>query len=159
MERLVQALLDASRLAEGRVQLQRGPADLSALLRGAVADWQRHGHTCTFAVSVPGEPVEAHVDSSRVRQVLDALLYSAVRETAPGSTLHVGLTASPLLATFTVGQGARPGLSLEEGCEVAGTEQGLGLFVASELARLHGGSVAVRGGPRAAYSVKLPRLA
>jgi signal transduction histidine kinase len=42
---------------------------------------------------------------------------------------------------------------------VAGAEQGLGLFVASELARLHGGSVAVQDGPRAAYSVMLPRRA
>lgn len=168
MDRFVQAALDAGQLQEGRVTLQRERLDLGTWLEHRQIDWRASHPEVEVSLARPQEPALVLADRERLAQVLDNLVSNAARhgsaagrvdvrlELAPGTAqVHVidhgpGIAASELPRLFT--RFYRPPNSSPRG-------HGLGLFIASSLARLHGGTLTVRSelGKGATFTLTLPR--
>jgi len=152
---------DAAHLAARVVTLEPEHADLSVSLRRAVEVWRGVKPEVEWELRMPPGSVELRFDPERMRQVLDALLGQAARH---GGLVRVELDASMALATVRVSDSG-PGISDEELRQLfepfraGGPVGGLTLYLASELARLHGGGLSVesRRGQGTTYSVILPR--
>jgi signal transduction histidine kinase len=93
--RLVDDLLDVSRISHGKVQLRPERLDLSRLVRTAAEDRRRSLEQAglTLTVEVPETPLWATGDPTRLSQVLNNLLHNAAKFTEPGGSVGVRLTA------------------------------------------------------------------
>jgi signal transduction histidine kinase len=89
MERLVNDLLDVSRLTQGRIRLRRELLDLSTVVERAVEtsrpNIQQRGQE--VRVSMPPEPVYLHADAFRLEQIVGNLLNNASKFTGRGGAL------------------------------------------------------------------------
>jgi two-component system sensor histidine kinase/response regulator len=166
MEFLSRSLQEASRLAGGRVTLQTVSEDLTPHLRRVVESWQSKAPEVAIRLVVPEEPVGLHFDPERIRQVFDSLLANAVHHGKGRGEVRVELTAARALTTVRV-RDEGPGFSDQElprlftPFQSSSTDggTGLGLYIASELARLHGGALSVESRPErgSTFSLLLPR--
>ena len=173
LARLVDDLLDVSRLARGKITLVQKPMELAAIVAKAVEEtkalFEQRDHK--LAVCVPLEGLEVDADEVRLTQVVANLLSNAARYTPPGGNISVtgaregedvilrvrdngmGIDAALLPDLFEMFvQGARSPDRSEGGL-------GLGLSLARTLTALHGGSVAARSagpGLGSEFEVKLP---
>jgi signal transduction histidine kinase len=174
MTRLVNDLLELTRLQAGRVQLRRAWIDLrlvaerAARLVEPLARTRRQRLTLTL----PAEPVMACVDAERLERVLLNLLTNAHQYGRDGGAIELGLSRGangPVLAVVDDGPGipaANQGRIFERfyrgeapgGPRTPGS--GLGLAIASALVELHGGRLRVesRPGAGATFWVALPEV-
>lgn len=83
---LVGDLLFTAQVESGRFPLERGDADLVALVRDAVVSSEPHARQegIELSVEVPGSPVRLPVDAGRLGQALDNLLSNAIKFTSAG---------------------------------------------------------------------------
>src|SRR5437764_248681 len=104
MTRLVDELLDASRIAQGKAQLKRERLDLAALVRAATGDHRAELEKAklVLTVEVPSRSVWVHGDAARLSQVLGNLLHNAVKFTDPGGRVTVRLAEEEDLAVLSV---------------------------------------------------------
>jgi signal transduction histidine kinase len=95
--RLVNNLLDLSRLEAGAWPLDREPVDLAALARARVDDLSLPGGPlAAHRVEVQGEgTAEAWADAVQIGRVLDNLLTNAAKFSPPGSTVRVSVSGPP----------------------------------------------------------------
>ena len=168
MNGLVTSILDASRLADGKLELKKVPTNLGPFLQELVQDWREMQPELDFQLDL-GEPVEPLLlDAERVRQVLNNLLSNAVKYRGESRRVEVGVTLSPGLVLIHVrdhGVGipanALPHIfeRFQRADADRGRGHGLGLFIASALARLHGGSLSARSnlGEGSTFILRLPR--
>ncbi|KFA88561.1 ATP-binding response regulator [Archangium violaceum] len=158
LEALTRDFHEAAHLAARTVVVVPVVADVSVLLRQKLETWEQRHPEVVWELRMPAAPVETRFDPERLRRVLDGLLGHAVRH---GGTVRVELECSASLVTIRV-KDAGPGISDEELrhlFEPFGAGAGLGLYIASELARLHGGGLSVESkkGQGTTLSVMLPR--
>lgn len=171
--RLVEDLLEASRMSQGRIVLRRGPVLLAEVVRSAAQvvqpSMERRGHS--FSVSVGSEPLEVYGDPVRIEQMLVNLLGNAAKYTEPGGNIELELEGSGDVAHISVrddGIGMDPE-TMESVFEpfvqaersLARSEGGLGLGLAlvRKLAALHGGSVEAHSpglGRGSTFRISLP---
>jgi signal transduction histidine kinase len=175
LTRLVDDLLDVSRISRGKVRLRFEPLELSSVVRGAVEtsqpliDAQRH----RLRITQPPEPVHVHGDAARLIQVVANLVNNAAKYQAPGGTIDLDVSAADGVARITVadqGFGIDPELHprifepFTQGNPALDRTQGglgIGLYLVRNLVDLHGGSVTAtsRGpGEGATFSVTLPLM-
>jgi len=169
LTRLVDSLLDVSRLTARKLHMQPESFDLGDLVREVCdryADEARQAG-CKIAVSAPAGIVGLW-DRSRIDQVVTNLMSNAVKY-GRGEPIDVGLTADDETATVTVtdrgiGIAASDQARIFEQFERAVPTQnygglGLGLFISRQIVEAHGGSIAVdsKAGEGAAFRVALPR--
>ncbi len=176
MTRLVDELLDASRIARGKIQLRPERLDLAALVRTAAADQRLQLDTAglTLEVGVPESPLWIHGDATRLTQVLGNLLDNARKFTDRGGRITVRLTQEgdrAVIAVTDTGIGittdALPRLfevfsQIDAGIDRSKGGLGLGLAVVKGLVELHGGSVAALSdgpGHGCTFLVRLPLAA
>jgi signal transduction histidine kinase len=173
--RLVDDLLDVSRISRGKVRLRPERLDLCRLVGTAAEDrrpcLERAG--LTLAVEVPETPLWAAGDPARLSQVLNNLLNNAAKFTDAGGSVSVGLTADgartqAVLTVRDTGVGIEPDVLprvFEPFCQgdrsLDRTQGGLGLGLSlvKGLVEMHGGRVgAASGGPGqgAEFWVRLP---
>ena len=90
---LVNDILDAQALAEGKVKADRKPVDLNAIVSSAVEACQAYGdkHNVSYRINTPDEEVKALTDSARVSQVLANLISNATKFTTPGDVVQIKL--------------------------------------------------------------------
>src|SRR6185437_15129499 len=162
MTRLVDELLDASRIAQGKVQLKREQLDLAALVRSATGDNRADLETAglSLSVEVPTVPVWVHGDAARLTQVVGNLLHNAQKFTDAGGRVRVRLAEEEGQAKLSV-EDTGVGIASESlpklfevFSQVNATLErskgglGLGLSVVKGLVELHGGQVrAASDGP------------
>jgi signal transduction histidine kinase len=177
MSRLVDDLLDASRVARGKVALRRDRVDLARVVRDAAEDRRPALATARIAltVAVPADPVWTTGDAARLAQVVGNLLSNAQKFTDPGGTVAVRLTVDPArreatLAVRDTGVGIDPEflakvfgayMQADRSVERSRGGLGLGLALVKGLVELHGGEVrAASNGPGtgAEFTVVLPLL-
>lgn len=159
--RLVDDLLDVSRIQEGRLELRPARFDL-ALLVGDVVDEQRLAHPGrTIAESFDPQPVSVFADADRIGQVIVNYLTNALKYSSADTSVTVRLASDANAARVEV-MDEGPGLSPEQqahlwerfqrvpGIEVqsgSGIGLGLGLYICRELIERHSGQVGVESSP------------
>jgi signal transduction histidine kinase len=165
MEFLGRSLQEAARLTAGSVTLHPVSEDVSPYLRSVVEAWRAQVPEVPIELSLPGEPVGLRFDPERLRQAFDGLLANAVHHGKGRGAVRVELTVSNSLVTVRV-RDEGPGFTEQELPRLFTPFQvrpdggsGLGLYIASELARLHGGALSVDSQPEkgATFSLLLPR--
>jgi CheY-like chemotaxis protein/nitrogen-specific signal transduction histidine kinase len=173
--RIIDDLLDVSRILGGDIRLGREAVDLRAVIQEALdalrLSAQDKGIDLTFVA--PAVRVAVEGDALRLTQVVENLLSNAVKFTPPGGRIEVRLTAAGPQAEVQVadtGQGITPEFlpHLFERftqAKVATTRQGgigLGLAIVKALVERQGGSVSAGSpgaGKGATFTVQLPLLA
>lgn len=176
VSRLLDDLLDVSRITQGRIQIRREVLDLAQLLDDAVhairPQIDERGHRLVVDVA-PG-PVFVDGDASRLLQIIENLLANAAKYTSPGGQLRLSLTKEDGEAVLRVadnGNGIPPHM-LESIFEmfVQGEDtldrtqggMGIGLTLVRTLVNLHGGQVAAYSsglGQGSEFVVRLPLAA
>lgn len=173
LNRLVDDLLDVSRISRSKINLRRALVDLGRLIRTAAEDrreqLQRGG--LEFVLEIPETPVWVTGDETRLAQVLNNLLENATKFTDRGGRVHVRVAVDGGRALFAVrdsGIGIDPEtLSHLFEVFVQGDKSldrsrgglGLGLSVVKGLIELHGGEVRAASagtGKGAEFTVYLP---
>jgi PAS domain S-box-containing protein len=175
MTRLVDDLLDVSRIASGKVRLQKELIELSTVVASAVEtsrpliDRRRHQLT----VNLCPEPVLLHGDMTRLSQVLANILNNAAKYTEEGGRINLTVELGETEAAVRVrddGMGIPPetlphifDLFAQGDRSLARSEGGLGigLSLVKELVEMHGGRVEAFSGGRgrgSEFVVRLPVL-
>jgi signal transduction histidine kinase/CheY-like chemotaxis protein len=168
MARLLDDLLDVSRLSRGRLLLQRAPIPLGQVLAAAIEttrpaiDGQQQQVTCDVddRLAIDG-------DSVRLTQVFANLLHNATKFGAPGGHIRVAASRDGDDAVVTVadnGIGIAPELlGRMFDVFVQGPQErgglGIGLSLARQLVEMHGGSITARSdgaGKGSEFTVRLP---
>jgi PAS domain S-box-containing protein len=171
--RLVDDLLDMSRISRGKVQVRKQRVELAAVIRSAVEtvrpliDSQAHELTIT----VPPQAIQLDADPTRLAQVISNLLNNAAKYTEKGGhiwltveqqgnevTLSVrdtgiGIAAEHLRHIFEMFSQVAPALERSHG------GLGIGLSLVRGLVELHGGTVEARSagiGMGSEFIVRLP---
>jgi PAS domain S-box-containing protein len=175
LTRLVDDLLDVSRITHGGLRVRRERLDLARLVRTAAEDRRPTVEQAgmALAVEVPDLPVWVTGDATRLTQVLNNLLDNAVKFRNGGAEVTVRLTAEagPGRAVIDVrdrGVGIEPDLfprlfdpfaQADRSLDRPRGGLGLGLSIVKALVDQHGGEVrAASDGPGrgAAFTVRLP---
>ncbi len=171
LARMVDDLLDAARIAEGKLSLQLESVDLSALVR-------QHVEAIMPAISAGGHVLELDLadealtvdcDPARIAQVLDNLLLNAAKYTPAGGRIEVTLKRAGQSACFSVrdnGIGIPAevlpklfGMFVQAQNPAGRGGLGIGLALSKRLVELHGGSITARSpgsGAGAEFVVDLP---
>jgi PAS domain S-box-containing protein len=180
MVRLIDDLLDVSRITAGRIQLQRQPTPLDTLVLQAV-DAHRTAlddGAITLTVDLPAAPCWVDVDPTRFVQIVSNLLHNAAKFTPRGGAVHIdaAVVAAPpdatgvlRLSVVDTGIGIAADvlpeifdLFVQGGTANGRTGLGIGLALARQLVALHGGRIeAASDGPGrgARFTVLLPVIA
>ncbi|WP_082439390.1 MULTISPECIES: PAS domain-containing sensor histidine kinase [unclassified Massilia] len=176
LTRLVDDLMEVSRITQGRMQLRRGPVELGALAQGVVQDLgtamraARH----TLRLDLGAAPLLVDGDATRLSQVALNLLTNAIKYTPDGGTIElrlkavdgfaelrvrdsgIGIPAAALESVFNMFSQLEPALDRAKG------GLGIGLALVRGIVELHGGSIhAASAGPGrgSEFTVRLPLLA
>jgi signal transduction histidine kinase len=173
MVRLVDDLMEVSRITRGKVSLQRVPLLLEAAIRDAVELSRPQVEAGRHALElVPAdEPLLLRGDAVRLTQVFSNLLNNAAKYTPPGGRLRLAVRREGDAAVVTVsdnGIGLEPqmlGAVFDMFVQVGGSARGgqgglgVGLTLVKSLVEMHGGSVKAASegiGRGATFTVRLP---
>jgi len=173
MTRLVEDLLDVSRITRGTIELRRERVDLATIIKAAVeassALLERNRHQ--LKVTTPAQPVYVEGDLTRLTQVVANLLDNAAKYTDPGGKVWlsaeregdsavirvkdsgIGIPAEVLPRIFDMFTQA--GLPLER----SQGGLGVGLALVERLVLLHGGTVSAYSagaGQGSQFTIRLP---
>jgi PAS domain S-box-containing protein len=91
MKRLVEDLLDVSRIERGTLQSAQASIDVDALIRGLADKFDTTNPKHRFQLELPNRPVRVWGDPDRLEQVLDNLLSNAVKYSPDGGTVSITL--------------------------------------------------------------------
>ncbi|CAN5892386.1 hypothetical protein BH11MYX2_BH11MYX2_24380 [soil metagenome] len=172
--RLVGDLLDVSRIAQGKVELDRHPIDTAELIAKAVEAASPLVESKAHHLTINAAPdIWIDADASRISQVLSNLLTNAAKYTPRGGHITISSKRGDSHVVITVtddGMGIAPDLLPQLfDLFVQGTRTidrsagglGLGLSIVRNLVRIHGGTVVARSdgeGRGSELEVRLPAL-
>jgi PAS domain S-box-containing protein len=174
MARIVDDLLDVSRITRGKLVLHRQRLDLARFARTSAEDHRRAFETRGVALNVhtPQTPVWVNADPTRLAQIADNLLTNALKFTGEGGTVDVEIgtdeAGQALLTVQDTGAGIDGAMLPRLFAAFSQAEQtldrsqgglGLGLAIVKGLAELHGGRVEAHSeglGRGARFRVYLP---
>ena len=175
LARLVDDLLDVTRIDHGKIGLRKEVVDLRGLLQSAVQDHrgvvEQAGVLLTL--DVPSTAVLAHGDRIRLAQIIGNLLNNATKFTARGGRIVMRVAQEGPMAVVEVsdnGAGISPD-NLERIFELFAQEQpsgvggntglGIGLALTRKLVELHGGTVRAASaglGQGSTFRIELPAV-
>jgi len=173
MVRLVDDLLDVSRISRGKIEVRSAIVELATVIQHAVETSrsmiEEHGHE--LIVQLPPEPICIDGDVTRLAQVVSNLLNNAAKYTEPEG--HIWLTAKRVGGEVIVsvrddGIGVPPAMlpklfdiftQVDQSIERSQGGLGIGLSLVKALVELHGGRVEAKSeglGKGSEFSVMLP---
>ena len=153
--KLVDDLMDLSRLESRAVSMDPFPVRLDALVTAALSGMRPQADRHRIALRGTAEPATVQADRDRVLQVLTNLLDNAIKFTPEGGTVEVSVTSTPAEAVVSVTDTGR-GIPADDlprifdrfyrvdrsrSREAGGT--GLGLAIAKHIVEAHGGRISV----------------
>lgn len=175
MVRLIDDLLDVSRVTRGALELRAEETDLQTTIIAAIEaskpaiDAAKH----TLITNLPSEPIRAQIDSARISQVVSNLLINAAKYTPDGGKITLNLSADDSQAKITVedtGIGI-PTDMFEAIFEMFGQVSsainrshgglGIGLALAKKIIEMHRGTIKAYSageGTGSVFTVTLPCL-
>ncbi len=172
--RLIEDLLEVSRIVTGKLHLQTTRTDLAAIVDAAVEIVQAAATAKNIAITTTIEhrPAMTNGDPDRLQQVIWNLLSNAVKFTPPGGRIAVqlGRDNGYLLTVTDNGLGIDPAMLPQmfqpfRQIDASPTREqgglGLGLAIVRQLVELHGGTVSARSqgvGTGATFEVRLPSI-
>jgi PAS domain S-box-containing protein len=173
MVRLVDDLLDVSRISRGKITLHRQRVELAAVVQQAVEtsrpliDASEH----ELAISVPREPIYVNADVTRLAQVFANLLNNAAKYTERGGRISLSIERQGSDAVVSVqdnGVGIPPPMlpnlfemftQVDRSLERSQGGLGIGLSIVKRLTEMHGGTVEAHSagyGQGSEFVVRLP---
>jgi len=175
MVRLVDDLLDVSRISRGKIELKKEALEVSAIARRAVETSQPiiDAHRHKFSVHLPPEPLYVEGDPVRLSQALSNLLNNAAKYTDEGGCIELSVESANNEILFRVrdnGRGIDPsalsGLfqlfyQVDRTIDRAEGGLGIGLALVKSLVAMHGGDVWAQSegrGKGSEFVIRLPRL-
>jgi len=173
MTRLVDDLLDVSRISRDKLELRKERVDLATALRRALETSRPiiAASGQDLAVSLPPEPIIIDADLTRLAQVFANLLNNAAKFSDPGGRIVLAADRQETTVVVTVrDQGIgipqdmltrifEPFTQIAEAPERTRGGLGIGLTLVKRLVEMHGGSVSAWSGGRGTgseFSVRLP---
>ncbi|PQO46916.1 PAS domain S-box protein [Blastopirellula marina] len=171
--RLVDDLLDVSRIMRGKVELRPQTASLSAIIERAVQStkWLFEEKEHTLEVQLPAESIPIHADPVRMVQVVSNLLNNAAKYTDPGGRIQIEVEQTDDKAQIRItddGIGIEPELTAHvfdlftqssRALDRAQGGLGIGLTLVRNLVEMHQGTVQVKSngaGKGSQFVVELP---
>ncbi|WP_347258461.1 transporter substrate-binding domain-containing protein [Methylocaldum sp.] len=175
LTRLVDDLLDVSRISRGKIELKKEPLALADIVQRAVEtsrpliEARRH----RFAVHLPPEPVSVEGDLVRLAQSVSNLLNNAAKYTDEGGQITLTVEPSECDVTIRVrdtGRGIDPAQAaslfdlfyqVDHTLDRAEGGLGIGLCLVKRLVAMHGGDVWAFSeglGKGSEFAIRLPRL-
>jgi PAS domain S-box-containing protein len=175
MVRLIDDLLDVSRITRGKLELRCIEADLRDIIRNAVdaaRPWLGDAQH-SFKLHCPDEPLPLHGDPDRLTQVLTNLLNNAAKYTPSGGKIEltayragceiivtvtdegIGIPADKLDCVFDMF------VRIDNGNDSRHFGLGIGLSLVKRLVELHGGKVQARSAGHnrgSTFEIRLPAL-
>jgi signal transduction histidine kinase/DNA-binding response OmpR family regulator len=174
MTRLVEDLLDISRITRGAIELRRETLDISAEIRHALESChgplESGGHQ--VVVDLPPEPINVVADRVRLQQILENIILNAVKYTDPHGRIEVSARAELSEAVIEVrdnGIGIAHDklqqvwdlfVQVDESPDRTRKGLGIGLALVRDLVKRHGGTVEAHSdglGKGSTFRVRLPR--
>jgi len=171
LARLVETMLDASRIEQQQIALELSTVDLSTLVRGTVERLSGVLTTGETTLSVTVEPgILVRVDALRIEQAVENVLLNAAKYGA-GKAIFVSLVREPAHARVSIRD---YGMGIAESDQARIFDRfaraapassfgglGLGLYLTRQLIEAHGGSVSVESAPGAGatFHLRLPLVA
>lgn len=186
MRTMIDRMLDLSRLDLGQLELRSAPFDLAALVRMVAEQYQATTDKHLITTRIACEPCMLEGDYTRIEQLLSNLVTNAIKYSPNGGRVEVTLEhrSAAELPAVARGQPLREACGYvlvqvrDEGIGISPDQvarlfdryyrtseathiaagQGLGLYISSEIARLHGGLLAVESseGIGSSFSLVLP---
>ncbi len=175
LSRLIDDLLDVSRIRTGKVELRRSQVTLSSVVGHAVdvirPAFEERGHT--LSVSLPEEPVWLEVDVTRLEQVLTNLLNNAAKFTEDSGTISLRAERLPhavVLRVTDTGVGIPTDLlprifdlfiQGDRSLDRSRDGLGIGLTLSRRLIEMHGGTIEAHSaglGQGSEFTIHLPVL-
>ncbi|MDI1478351.1 ATP-binding protein [Polyangium sp. y55x31] len=174
MTRLIDDLLDVTRISRGKIHLQHGPIELCDLVHRAAEDlrsvFEQGG--VTLGVELPDEPVWVNGDGTRLAQVVGNLLHNASKFTDRGGRVLVSVSLAArgraCIRVSDTGMGIAPEILASLFSPFMQADRtitrsrgglGLGLSLVKGLVELHGGDVRAESdgpGHGATFTIELP---
>jgi len=173
MVRLVDDLLDVSRINTGKFTIKMGRVELKAVVNDALevvrSYIELHGHE--LVLELPDRPVFLHGDATRLAQILSNLLNNAAKYTNRGGRVVLKGAVEDktlILEVADTGIGLAPDMldsvfdmfvQVDSTLERSNAGLGVGLSLARKLVELHGGSIAATSeglGQGSRFIVRLP---
>jgi PAS domain S-box-containing protein len=176
LSRLVDDLLDVTRISHGKISLNRERIDLREVVRRSCDDNRSafEDHAVEMHLDLPFGSVWVDADATRVAQAVGNLVQNAAKFTPPGGRVTVAVSCRDGRAEIAVrdtGVGIDPGelerifqpfAQADQGLARTHGGLGLGLALVKNLVELHGGSVEARSdglGLGAEFVVRVPLAA
>jgi signal transduction histidine kinase/CheY-like chemotaxis protein len=173
MARLVDDLLDVSRIKQGKVSLRREPTNLAVMIHRAAENLGHHlaARQHHLTLSLPDVPVFLDVDPMRFHQILCNLLDNAAKYTPHGGQLRLSVKREGddvLISLRDNGAGIAPDMLsriFDMFAQAEPTRQrsegglGIGLTLSRHLVHLHGGTIDVLSeglGKGSEFVIRLP---
>ena len=171
--RLIDDLMDVSRITRGQLTLRRERVDLRSIIETAVetAQPQMTSAQVTLTVDLPPEPLTLDADATRISQVFLNLLTNAAKFTPQGGEVFITAKTHVDRVTVVV-RDTGIGIDVEDQERVFGmfvqlnrdmrrsqTGLGIGLTLVKQMTELHGGNVAVWSaglGKGSEFTITLP---
>ena len=174
--RLVDDLLDVSRISTGKLALRRERVELRSVAQNAIEAIEPiiHARNHALKAELPPAGVYVNADPTRLAQVFLNLLHNAAKFTDPGGRIEFSLAVEGGELTASVrdnGIGIAPEMreaifnmfsQADRSLERATMGLGVGLSLSKRLVELHGGSIEVKSegaGKGAEFVVRIPVLA
>jgi signal transduction histidine kinase len=176
MTRMIDDLLDVSRITEGKIELRKEPVNLASVVHAATSlihsECASRGQE--LAIKLPDTPVYLHADSTRLEQVFGNLLTNASKYAGEGC--HITVTAERagpdvIISVTDDGVGIEPELlprifdlfvQASRTLDRRHGGLGIGLTLVQRIVRLHGGTIEARSkglGHGSQFIVRLPAMA
>ncbi len=176
LTRLVDDLLDVSRITRGKIQLHKEVLDIASAVSRTIENVRPlvEAQRLELAVRLPPEPVYLETDPTRLEQVLWNLLNNAIKYTEPGGRITLAVERDDrrvLVRVRDTGVGIVPELLprifdlFTQGDQSLARSQGglgIGLTLVRRLVQMMGGSVMAHSegpGKGSEFQVRLPALA
>jgi len=173
---LIDDLMDASRISQGKIDLRRETISLQAVMQNAlevstpIINSGKH----TLKVQMPEIPLWLDADLTRLAQVVSNLLNNAAKYTPEGGVIEVNVTQQDDMVLITVrdnGLGIPPDMlprvfdlftQVDRTLARAQGGLGIGLALVKRLLEMHGGSISVESagqGKGSSFTISLPLVA